>query len=76
MILADYGTRSIKKPVLLTGGVEPGVVEKILGPGEARPVGEKKEFRGDERRGVLAVRRDDIGDALPARSRSGDALRF
>ena len=52
--------------MLVAGGVEPGVIEKILGAVEAGPVGEEEEFRRDERRGVLAVRRDDIGDARPA----------
>jgi len=33
----------IEQTVLLAGGVEPRVVEKILGAGEARPVGEEKE---------------------------------
>jgi hypothetical protein len=52
--------------VLLSCPVEPRVVEKVLGTIEARAIGEKKEFGRDERRGVVAVRGDDIGDALAA----------
>ena len=53
--------------MLLTPGVKPGVIEEVLRAAEAAAISEKEKFRRDERRGVFAVRRDDIGDALPAR---------
>ncbi len=59
--------------MLLAAGVEPGVIEKVLGAAEPSAVGEEKEFGRDERRRAVTVGRDDIGDALPAR---GDPSRL
>lgn len=40
--------------MLLAAGVEPGIIEKVLGTAQAGGVGGEKEFGRDERRGVLA----------------------
>jgi hypothetical protein len=52
--------------MLLTCPVEPGVVKKVLGAIEAASVGEEKKIGRNERRGVVAVRGDDVGDSFPA----------
>ena len=52
--------------MLLARGIEPRVIEEVLGAGEAGAVGEPEEAGRGERRGVPLVARDDVVDALPA----------
>jgi hypothetical protein len=40
--------------MLITRGVEPGVIEKILAAAEPGGICEEEKFRRDERRGMLA----------------------
>ena len=45
----------VQQTVLLASGINPSVIEEIVGAAKARPICKQEEFRRDQRRCVLAV---------------------